>query len=1102
MPSGKRAQSVEHLVVVGSSAGGIEALSAMLSNLPRELSAPIVIGQHLDPAHSSQLAELLSRRSTLPVRVVSEGDEALEPGIIYVVPPDRNVEITPTSVRFSKGTTERHPKPSVDLLFSSAAVALGERVIAVILSGSGSDGAAGARAVKKAGGTVIIQDPDTAAFPGMPLSLAPTTVDIIAVPERIGPLLRELLDGSVVPSRPNEQYLVDAILEDVRGRAGIDFSRYKTPTIMRRLQRRIAATDSSNLAGYMEYLRSHPEEYQQLINTFLIKVTEFFRDPDLFAYLQAEVLPELITAARRRGNMLRIWSAGTATGEEAYSLAILINEVLGREAEQFHVRIFATDADDDAIAFARRGIYPASAIAHVPEHLVARYFTRDEGNYQIKKRVRTMTVFGQHDLGGRPPFPNIDLVLFRNVLIYFTPELQVRTLKLFAYALRSGGILVLGKSETPGPVIEYFTPVNSSLKVFRREGDRLLASPAPAHQVAPLLPQRLSLLRRQPAVGDQFRAEQRTRHLEEKLLSQLPVGVVVVDQRYDIQSINAAARRMFSIHGPALGEDMIHLVRGIPPVALREAVDNAIHSGEPRVIDEVEVESVASAEERVLRITCLPQTEEGERTLVKSVMVVIEDVTAVVNALRESQQRLAETESTLDTTRRNFKDATDSRDAQLARLTETNQQLIKANEELTARNDELRSSTEELVVDTEETQAAMEEVETLNEELQATNEELETLNEELQSTIEELNTTNDDLQARSSELQQLSSASEDERARLQAVLSGMSDAVLVVTRRGARLLSNAAYDRLFGEHSAFTNLTDPQGFSIPPEHMPQQRLTRGETFLMEFSLTAENGEQRWFEASGQPIADSHGRTEWGMVVIRDITDRSLRQMQDEFIAVASYLMRGPLTPLQTFLQMLKREIEAERPDARELRYVDGALSQTSRLIHLVEDLIDAQRLQNGTFTLELQRTELNPIVAQVVREAQYLSELPVIRLTNDDEALYVRADDQRLRHAIYDLVASTVARSDSAPTVDVRLRKVLNEIELQVHDSGPPISQADISRVSLRNSFGRDLHSGNEGITLALYIVKQIVELHGGSFEVASNAGRRTVFTIRLPAVE
>jgi two-component system CheB/CheR fusion protein len=870
-------RSFSHLVVIGSSAGGIEALSSVVSTLPKDFPAPIVIAQHLDPTRPSHLGDILSRRSTLPVRTVTDAThQPLEPGVIFVVPSNRDVQISDSSIELRTDGGIR-PMPSVDLLLSSAAEIYGDRLIAVILSGTGSDGAAGARSVKKVGGTVIIQNPDTATYPGMPLSLAPTTVDIVANVDRIGQILHDLLAGVEVPTQPSEKKELETFLHDIRARFDIDFTSYKTPTILRRLQRRILATDTGNLNGYITYLSSHPEEYQQLVNAFLIKVTDFFRDPELFAYLRKEVLPDLIEHARKNDNELRIWSAGCATGEEAYSLAILMAEVLGNELDQFNVRIFATDVDAEAIAFARRGLYPASALSGLSDDLINKYFTRDENSYLIRKRVRALTVFGQHDLGQRAPFPHIDMVMCRNVLIYFTPELQQRTLKLFAYSLRDGGYLVLGKAESTGQMAEYFVLQHKVHKVYQRQGDRILMPPARIKEPATATPHRLGLRRTPPsivaALGNE-REMQRIRNFNESFLLKLPVGLVVIDRHYDIQAINSTARRYFSIHGPAVGEDFIHLSQGMPGNRLRATVDAAFRSGTTEQINEIAIEELTTGEPRYLHITCHPQrANDEEQGPIESVIIVVQDITEQVQARQAVERELQRTNAELERVKNEAAAETARREQLIERLVETNRQLIEANQDLTSTNEELRTTNEEFLLSAEEAQASTEEVETLNEELQATNEELETLNEELQATIEELNTTNDDLHARSVELQDLARTSEDERAQLSAILASIGDAVLAVDSTGTPFLTNAAYERMFGDGNRPFEARDAQGNPLPPEETPQKRAARGESFNMEFTAIDGNGARRRFEANGRPVEDAEGRYQWGVLVIREVSER-------------------------------------------------------------------------------------------------------------------------------------------------------------------------------------------------------------------------------------
>ncbi|TMC61163.1 MAG: PAS domain-containing protein, partial [Chloroflexi bacterium] len=426
---------------------------------------------------------------------------------------------------------------------------------------------------------MIIQDPATAEYPSMPASLAPTSVDIIARIDAIGPLLHELVTGAYTPALPDEERLLTTFLDDLRARTGIDFSAYKRPTILRRLQRRMAATRTERLRDYLRFTAKHPEEYQRLTSSFLIKVTEFFRDPELFDKLRDEILPGIIEEAREGGREIRLWSAGCATGEEAYSLAILVHEAIGGEIEDWTVRVFATDLDGEAVTFARRGIYPAASFQHLPPELVARHFSKLDGEYEVRSHIRALVVFGQHDLALRAPFPRIDLVLCRNVLIYFTAELQRRALQLFAFSLRDGGWLALGKAETTSPLAAHFVVEDARLKLFRRRGERALIAPFRLRDPATAavmagrqahLPTAVALA----AVDPEPRARPSIK--AEIAVAALPVGVVLVDGSYDIESINPAARRVLGVHGSAIGQDLIHLVRGVPTDQLRRAIDEAL----------------------------------------------------------------------------------------------------------------------------------------------------------------------------------------------------------------------------------------------------------------------------------------------------------------------------------------------------------------------------------------------------------------------------------------------------------------------------------------------------------------------------------------------
>jgi two-component system, chemotaxis family, CheB/CheR fusion protein len=799
------------LVVVGASAGGIDALERLASALPAEFPAPVVVAQHLHPTHESLLDTILRQRSALQVVLLSD-DAALNSGTLYVVPAGKHVEITDAHVSL-RGTLKTGPTPSIDILFSSAARAYADRAIGVILSGTGSDGPGGVLAIKEAGGTVVVQDPSTAAYPSLPASIPPNLVDMVVGIESLGSLLTTMVTDGDGTARSVDQEMLHGFLLQLRARSGIDFTQYKSPTIRRRLARLMAAARCKTLPDYMRYLSANPEAYQRLVSSFLIKVTGFFRDPALFKSLREEILPELIEYARKNKTELRLWSAGCATGEEAYSLAILLAEILGDQLEELDIRIFATDLDPGSIAFARRGIYPGSAFSDMAPELLQKYFTPVDDAFQIKKRIRAHTVFGEYDLGQRAPFPRIDLVLCRNVLIYFTKELQQRTLQLFAFSLREGGFLVLGKSETTSPLPQYFATVHPLLKIFRRQGERLMVTtPFMGAPAADRGSSRRSVVRpapsprRNPDVGSRW-------SLSEQLGSFLfdsEIGVVAVDRNYDIQTINQAARQMLGIRGQGMGEDLIHLIAGTPSQDLKNALDDAFRN-QRTASREILVVDPALDETKYLKVSCYPESGNRPEAAVSGVILIFEDVTKVAFE------------------RRSLADQSERNRIQLERVTKQNEELlerqrslIEANNELAVANNELRSTNEHLLISAEEAEASAEEVETLNEEMQATSEELETLNEELQATVEELNTTNEELGARGEELQRVASEREQQlrrTERLAMLYEGAVEkspfAIIVVDGKGMVVKTSELYTQLAISHDAILPRTGEVWRDIP-----------------------------------------------------------------------------------------------------------------------------------------------------------------------------------------------------------------------------------------------------------------------------------------------
>ena len=773
------------LVVVGSSAGGVGALSILVSTLDKSFPAPVVLAQHLDPQRPSHLGSILERRSTLPIVIVDEdAPTPLEKGKIYVVPANRHVRIIDGHVNLEKDSVER-PIPSVDMLLSSAAKAYGEHLIAVILTGSGSDGAAGAVDVKTAGGVVIIQNPQTAPYPSMPLSLPPTAVDHVVEMEQIGPLLFDILQGSQLPLTQKVDDPLRDLLTHVSGQTNIDFRNYKTSTILRRIGRRMAVTRVPIIRDYGEYLRTHPEEVQELVKAFLIKVTGFFRDPEAFNEIRDTIIPVLLDRGRENGRSIRLWSAGCATGEEAYSLAMLLADQLGADFPEWSVKIFATDLAADSIAFARRGLYPQNVLKDLPNEYRVRYFERMDQGYRVSKALRQVVIFGQQDISKGVPFPRIDLVTCRNLLIYLKPELQQIVLDLFAYSLsQSRGYLFLGKAETTRPTKANFELVNKKWKIYQCLGGPI---PFPVQENAPSIQALRDGRRRQqgPAVpGSTEPTSQEVdfahlRRVNETMLRCTNAAVVIIDRSYRILTINAAARRMMGVLEMAYDQDFLHTVRGLPYQEVRRAIDSVFRERATVTLSELELDQTTEGFGRYVSFTIMPiPMDQAPAGL------------AVITAIDTTDQ--VQMRRRLEAVQREHADLVNELSAANKRLATVNKELQDANEELQAANEELMLTQEEL-------QATNEEFEATNEELQATNEELETNNEELQATNEELQTTNDELTARTTELQDLGQQHRIEQLQLSSVLERFPHYALVLNAENLAILAvNSAYQEILG----------------------------------------------------------------------------------------------------------------------------------------------------------------------------------------------------------------------------------------------------------------------------------------------------------------
>jgi two-component system CheB/CheR fusion protein len=699
------------IIGIGSSAGGLEALTQLISNMPADLGVPFVIAQHLSPTHRSLLVQLIERETSMAVREV--GDNAPpDPNTVYITPANSNVVYREGRLHLSRPEAGASPRPSVNMFLSSVAEEIGEDAIGVILSGTGTDGAAGIRAIKAAGGFTLAQEPRSAKYNGMPQAAIDTgCVDFVLTPaqiaEEIALLVRSRGVVAALDNRDKAPATLKKLLLKVRQRTKVDFSGYKETTLWRRIERRMVASRLSTLDDYYKFISNEPEELDRLAKDILISVTAFFRDKDAFDRL-AETVNEIVKR-KRPGEEIRVWVPGCATGEEAYSVAILFAQALKDDLTSRRLQIFATDIDAEAMAVARRAVYPQAALAEMEPALVQRYFVTFGEGYEVAKVLREHIVFARQDLTQDPPFLRLDLITCRNVLIYFQPSLQNSVLPIFHYALAQNGYLFLGKSETVYGHTDKFELVDRKAKVFRRQG----ALTKPLTFAAPTL----------PAAANDSRHPERVRTPREVLIDAatkvyLPASVLVNGELEILHS-----------YGDTAG--FLEFPTGRPSLNLVDALSRPWR---------VEAQSLLHrARQKKLSVT-------GRTRLQKR---------GDENAYRLAVHPLPDDSGSL-----RFLVCFEKIDEPVAREPEvssdvSNVAVKELQDELLSTREHLQTVIEELETSNEEMQALNEELQAANEELQSTNEELETSNEELQSTNEELTTVNDELQIKATELSEV-----------------------------------------------------------------------------------------------------------------------------------------------------------------------------------------------------------------------------------------------------------------------------------------------------------------------------------------------------------
>ena len=1109
------------VVGIGASAGGLEAISELLAGIAPASGMAFLVVQHLAPLRPSLLPDILSKQTAMPVIEARDG-MSIEIDHVYVIPPNASMSVAERQIRLRpRGETLGPPMP-VDDLFDSLAADLGVDAIGVILSGNGSDGALGLQAIQGEGGITFAQDPASARHSSMPrAAIGLGCVDSVLSPSdiareigRVGRYPKRALDQLELmgpATDPGDQSL-RPLFRLLRNACNIDFTYYKRGTVQRRLSRRMALRELTSVNDYVTLLDSDPVETQALGRDLLIRVTEFFRDPDTFDELARTVFPRLIGALQSPDlpdsrTPIRIWVPGCASGEEVYSIAICLMEYLDGRGSNMQIQFFGTDVSVDALKTARAGRYIENIARNVSPERLERFFVRDGDHYCVDKSIRSLCTFARHNVATDPPFSRIDLISCRNLLIYLDPMLQRNVMPLFHYALAPDGVLMLGPSESVGASSELFSVIPSVasklyIKKPRPGRPRMglpVTRPTPQMNIAatPLVSGR----------ENASRAELLRREVDRMTLARYTPPSVLCDEELNILEFRGdTAAFLVNPSGPPTSS-LKRLAR--PEVFL--AVDEAVRQARL---------GATVIARHGLRLNNAAGGGRARTVALEVHPVQISDVPGrffliyfEAPAERAATLRWASRESLVKMAGQAFRNAT-------GRLAQTGHgdkdiEIARLDAELEGSHRHLLAMLEEHETAREDLRASEEELLSSNEEFQSTNEELETAKEELQSVNEELTTTNDELRYRNHELK--SAIDEAARARdfAQAIVETMSEPLLVLEADLKITLANRAFYQTFQtspDQTIGTKLYDlgNEQWNIPALRELLEDLLPQKTTVRDFQITHE------FPGIGLRTMQLNAmRVAWPaqaliLLTIADVTrqhqafDRlqSADQQKDEFLAMLAHESRNPLAAIRNGLQVWgsgNADMEGQKI-ARE-----AAQRQLDHEIRLVEDLLDVSRITRGIIVLKPEKIDLVETVHRAVEamRTEFEACRHEVTLALPMDVLPIAADAMRIEQVVINLLGNAIKYTPPGGHIRISVERRFDDALLTLADNGIGMSADLIPTIfDIFVQAERSLDRKAAGLGLGLALVHRLVELHHGSVHAFSEGlNRGSKFVVRLPAL-
>ena len=1082
----------EHFPIAGfgASAGGLEAFSTLLQQLEPDLGIAYVLVMHLSPNYKSSLRQILQSKTKMKVHTVKDGMK-VRPNNVYVIPPNALMSLEDGHLKLAPRTSVKSiGNFAVDYFFTSLASACKNNGTGIVLSGNATDGTLGLKAIKSEGGITFAQD-DSAKFSGMPKNAAHSGyADFVLSPENIAKELARLITSryTILPSEQIEEKHITSdkgalkrILLLVKAKTGIDFFlHYKPATIYRRVIRRVVLNKYVTLNDYLSFLEGSDNEVNSLYEDFLINVTNFFRDPDFYKMLEKEIFPSIVSG-RILIDPIRIWVAGCATGEEAYSIAMSLHEFMNKKDLNIPFQIFASDLDTKAIEQARLGIYPASAMLNIPSQLIKRYFKKAENHYQIEKNVREVCVFSQHNLLKDPPFSRMDLISCQNVMIYLEANAQQQILKTFHYALKSSGYLFLGKSETIGDANEFFNPLDKKIRIYSRRN------------ATSTLPDLMNIKAVAVTHGTTSRAKMRsTPNIGEDfsriLLTRFVWPSIVLNQNLNIiQFFGNTSHYLQPVSGKA-SFNVLKMIREDLLIDLRALLLKARKTEKPTVKEGVRISDSKKSYEITLEV--VPRKSEKELFF----LVVF----------KESQDRIA-------LKSKNDKHSRKTPNQKSKIIAKLEDDLVQSREVIKTTNEEYETTYEEL-------QAHNEEVLSANEELQSVNEELETSKEELQSSNEELTTINEELQRRNVALKEAQDYAN-------AIVQTVNNPFLVLTSNLQVKSANKSFYKTFQltpekTEGAFIYELGERAWDIPAFRENLNDLLGKKTNYLEFELNhifPGVGELTFIVNTYRLLSEDITKEFLILLAFVNITEvvkaneglKQLNRHLAEFTFGASHDLQEPLRKIQTFANFIAHY---EESDVYIKKYIDKIEATAKRMSMLMKGMLEYSALFKNE-KVKFEHVDLNETIQNVIKDLELLIEenkaILEIQLLPEIEGAPVL-----IYQLFYNIIKNALKFNNGKLVLKIEAEKVSSQLGdkhklredksytcISIKDNGVGFDQQYADHIF---SIYRRLKDKPDvkGSGMGLAICKRIVEEHGGAIFARGEKNVGATFSVILPIRE